>query len=494
MKNSTILKDNDCLPLYIRAGSPYRKGTLVSSIQPGQVSDYAGAVAAHLEDVRFSQMPQETIDRAKVRVLDSVGNLLAGVHATGNAAARAVFLGYGGATEASVVGAGAQVPAPHAALLNSMAMRSWDFEAVGAESATASMVAAHISGTTVPVALAAAERAGSTGAAFLEALVLGDDLASRLAVASGFHTASGGDNTGTVNVLGGAAIVGKIEGFGETEYRHAFGHALNQLAGTVQNLFDKADSFKLPQALGARNAIVSADLAKAGFTGLRDAFGAEFGFFTLFSPNPSPEALLDGLGERFYGDMIIKPWSSCRAAHPSLNAVLHLRETHALHPDDIERVEVHVTPTTKRGFTGQEFALNPVSEVDGMFSIPFNVATGLLEGTVRPEHLSVEYMSSRPVREMLDRIVLVDSLPPQEYQTAEAIVTTRSGQQLHHRVDGVRGDIYRSPLDDAQILEKFYRNIAFSGLRSSSEADIIRECVAELEQLDAISTLTELLA
>lgn len=456
--------------------------------------DHAGTIAAHLERASLSAMPAITIARAKERVLDSIGNLLAGVDATDNAAARSVFQGYGGNPDASVIGTGSSLPAPHAALLNAMSMRSYDFEAVGAESSDSSMVAAHISGTTVPVALAASERAGATGAQFLEALILGDDLASRLAVSSGFHTASGGDNTGTVNVMGGAAIVGKIEGFNETQYRHALGHALNQMSGTVQNLFDKASSFKLPQAMAARNAIVAADLAKAGFSGLHDALTSKFGFFTLFSPNPNPEALLKSLGESYFGDMIIKPWASCRAAHPALDAVVRMRTEHAIVASEVETVEIHVTPTTKRGFTGQDFSDAPISEVDGIFSIPYNVAVGLLEGTVRPEHLNTEYMSRPDVIDLLRRVTLVGSLPANEYQTAEAVITTRSGQVHRQRVDGVLGDIYRNPLSSEAVLEKFHLNVEFGGQKSASVARQIRDAVEHLDELDNINTLIKLLS
>ncbi|MGI8393236.1 MmgE/PrpD family protein [Leucobacter sp. W1038] len=457
-------------------------------------TNFAGVVSAHLRSARLSDMPQSVIDRAKERLLDSVGNILAGVDATGNAAARSVFLKTGDTPEATVCGVQGRTSAPHAALLNSLAMRSYDFEAVGAESADASMIAAHISGTTVPVALATGERAAASGAQVLEALILGDDLASRLAVASGFHTASGGDNTGTVNVMGGAAIAGKIAGFSEVQYRWALGHALNQMAGTVQSLFDKADSFKLPQALGARNAVVAADLAQAGFTGLKDAIHAPFGFFKMFSPNPAPEKLLEALGETFYGDMIIKPWSSCRAAHPALDAVLRVREANHLTAGEIESIEVHVTPTTKRGFTAQDFSQTPASETDGIFSIPFNVAVGMIEGTVRPEHLSVDYMRSDAVRAMLNRVSIVDTLPAGEYQTAEVIVTTKSGDRLHQRVDNILGDIYRNRLSADALLEKYYMNIEFGGQKSREQAEEIRDVIGRIDELDSISDLTRLLA
>ncbi len=456
-------------------------------------TDYAGAIANHLVRAELGDIPAREIERAKLRLVDSIGNVLAGVDATGNAAARSVFLGYGGSAESTVVGAGAKVPAPHAALLNAMSMRSYDFEAVGAEAADSSMVAAHISGTTVAVGLAAAERRGATGKEMLEAIILGEDLASRLAVASGFNTASGGDNTGTVNVMGGAAIVGKLEGFDVRQYRDAFGHALNQMAGTVQSLFDKADSFKLPQSLGARNAVVAADLAKAGFTGLDDAIGAPFGFFRLFSPDPRPEQLLAGIGEQYFSDMIIKPWSSCRAAHPALDATLRLRGEHGLTVADVETVEVHVTPTTKRGFTAQPFSASPRSEVDGMFSIPFNVAVGLIEGTVRPEHLGVEYMTRPEVRDLLDRIVIIDSLPPHEYQTAEVVVVTTSGARHRQRVDGVLGDIYRRPLDEAAVLEKFHLNAEFGGRTDRATADRLVDVAMRIDELGRVDELIELL-
>jgi len=455
--------------------------------------DYAGTIAAHLVQASLGSLPEHAVERAKLRLIDSVGNILAGYRATGNEAARAVFLGYGGTPESTVLSAGRRIPAPHAAMLNSMAMRSYDFEAVGAESADTSMVAAHISGTTVPVALAAAERAGSSGARFLEALILGEDLASRLAVASGFNTTTGGDNTGTVNVMGAAAIVGKLGGFDERQYRDAFGHALNQMAGTMQSLFDKADSFKLPQSLAARNAIVSADLAAAGFRGVDDAIGAPWGFFRMFSPNAAPEQLLTGLGERYFADMIIKPWSSCRAAHPSLDALLRLRRAHGLTADAVERVEVHVTPNTKRGFTGQPFDDAPRSEVDGLFSIPYNIAVGLLEGTVRPEHLSAEYMARPEVRATLRRVEIVDSLPATEYQTAEVVVVTAAGERLRERVDGVLGDIYRRPLDEEEVLDKFRLNVDFGGQLDRAAADRVIDAIRRVDELDDLSPLIGLL-
>ena len=71
-------------------------------------------------------------------------------------------------------------------MINSFCMRSYDFEAIEAENPGRKSSAAHISGTTVPTALACAERAHASGRDFVTALALGDDIAARLGAASGF--------------------------------------------------------------------------------------------------------------------------------------------------------------------------------------------------------------------------------------------------------------------------------------------------------------------
>ncbi len=451
-------------------------------------------VAEHLVATDFSAIPAVAISRAKTRLLDGIGTMAAGQRATGNDAFADLVVGWGGTPEARAFIRGARIPAHHAAMVNALMMRSYDFEPVGAEAGTESAKAAHISGTTIPVALAVGERLGASGRDMLTALLLGDDLASRLGVASGFHTASGGDNTGTVNALGAAALCGKLLGFGPEAYVDALGIALNQISGTVANLFDAAESFKLPQANSARTAIFSADLAARGFTGPRDAIGGRFGFFDLYSPSPAPEKLLEGLGEQFTADMIIKPWSSCRAAHPSLDAAVRLADDNDLDAAEITAIRVHVNPITRAGFTGQEFAPDRNPEISGMFSIRYNVAVGLVHRGLRPEHLRPAVMDSAPVRGLLDRISLVDSLPRTEYQTAEVEVDLRDGRTLHARTDAALGDIYRAPLADDAVREKFALNLAFGGTLDAAAGERIADLIEHLEELEDVTELAALLA
>src|SRR5919205_168537 len=169
-----------------------------------------GQIVRHVVGTDFDAIDARAVERAKVRLIDSLGNIAAGHRAQGNDAVVQLAARWGGAQESTVLVHGLRVPAHTAAMVNAVMMRSYDFEAIGAEGPDQTQVAAHISGTTVPVALAVAERVGAGGRDLLTALILGDDLASRLGVASGFDVYSGGDNTGTINGLGGAAVAAKL--------------------------------------------------------------------------------------------------------------------------------------------------------------------------------------------------------------------------------------------------------------------------------------------
>lgn len=446
-------------------------------------------VARHIIGTGFEAIDERTVQRAKVRLVDSLGNIAAGCRAQGNDAVVQLAARWGGAPESTVLVHGRRVPAQTAAMVNAVMMRSYDFEAIGAEGPDQTQVAAHISGTTVPVALAVAERVGAGGRDLLTALILGDDLASRLGVASGFDVYSGGDNTGTINGLGGTAVAAKLMGLDTRQLRHALGIVENQLAGTVANIFDQTLAFKLPMAFAARNAVVSAEMAELGFTGPADAIGGRHGFLDMYCAKPAPEKITYRLGEDFYADCVIKPWASCRASHPSLDACVRLVAENQVDLDAIEQIRIHVTPRTLAGFVGQPFEIGECPEVSGAFSIRFTAATALMYGTVRPEHLTVDHMNDPRLRALLGKITLVDSLPPHEYLTAEVELLLQGGSRLHARVDVPRGDIYAAPLSEAEILDKYYANVDFGGRISRAAAE---EAVAIINNLESLGDITAL--
>ena len=133
---------------------------------------------------------------------------------------------WGGTEQASIFNYGDKVPAHVAAFVNSLQLRSFDFEAIDAEGFLTRWPA-HVTSTTVPAALALAEWKAMSGKDFLLAMLLGDDMACRLTEATRFDPLGCFDGNGTANCLGATAIASKALGLGAEQTLAAFGIALN---------------------------------------------------------------------------------------------------------------------------------------------------------------------------------------------------------------------------------------------------------------------------
>ena len=188
------------------------------------------------------------MDRARSKLIDVVGCIIGGANAPGCSMLMDLMEEWGGKKEGVILVHGIKVPLHNAALVNGVMARSYDFEPTG-PLVDGKSTPAHLSGTTVPTAITVAEQKGVSGKDLLTALIVGDDIASRIIAASNLNVDSGFDSTGTVNAFGAAAIAGRLMGLNEQQMLNAFGIVLNQFAGTFQNIFDAAHTFKLPQGL-----------------------------------------------------------------------------------------------------------------------------------------------------------------------------------------------------------------------------------------------------
>jgi 2-methylcitrate dehydratase PrpD len=461
--------------------------------EPGPLAartELTGRLASHVVDTRPADIPQEARQRAVIRVLDAVGCALAGHRAPRAAELVALAASWGGRPDARIPGTDARVPARTAAWAGSVLTRTFDFEPVSAEGPRGQEVAAHITGTTVPVALAEAERRGASGSELLDALVLADDVTARLAVGSGFDVYSGQDNTGTVNGVGATALAARLAGLDAHGLVDAWGLAVQQLGGSVAPIFDHTPAFRLPMAFAAQAGVTAVELVAIGYRGEDDPLAGRFGFLDRFCADPRPDHMLERLGEVFCADRVIKPWSSCRASHPSLDAAARLH-ARGVRLADAARIRIHVTPRTAAGFVGAEWAPGRTPEVDAAFSLRFTVAAALAHGTVRPEHLLAA--ADPALGAAAAAVEIVPSLNPGEYLTAEVEVLRHDGATVRERVDAPLGDRHRSPLSQGQIEDKFLGNAEFAGL-STARANQALELVLGLADARGVGPLLDAVA
>ena len=448
-------------------------------------------------DTTYEDITEDAIDRAKIRLLDSIGVMAIGRTSPDANATVEMLRNAGGSKEATVATYGFKIPMAQAAFANSLLMRSYDFEAIDAEGLKDGEpnVAAHISGTTVPAALAVAEAAHASGKEFLRALILGDDVVARALGATGFSVFDNFDGNGTANVLGAVVAAGLLLGLSKEEMKGAFSLGVNQMSGTMQNVFEKKITFKVPIALSARAGIFAAQLARCDYgTCLDDPIAGPRGMFEIFYNDPKPERMTINLGKRFYADAVIKPWPACRATHASVNATLLACKGRTFNADQIDAIELHVPDYTKN-FVGQGFEFGMDHSYQGAFSIDFLCATAILRGDVKPEFMQPKMMVDPELGAILDKLEIVeDQSCDSDAGGAMTLIKLANGDVLQGSTDFALGEYRHTPLSYEDILKKYYSNIEFGGTISKDYADCVVDTVSGLNDVADMAELVALIA
>lgn len=450
-------------------------------------------IALHASQLRFEDLDAATVAAAKLRVLDVLGCALGGTRAAGCDALVTLAKEEGGRCDATIAGSGGlKVPAARAAMVNAILARSYDYE-VMAVLIEGRLIPSHHAATTVMTALALCEARGLGGRELITALVAGDDLAARTLAASGLDFAQGWDGAATYAALGAAVTAGRLIGLSPGQMRHALGIVVDQIGGTIQNIWDGATDFKLAQGTAARNAVLAAQLAAGGWSGMEDPLLGRFAFFRQYTAGCSePDILTRDLGRRFWAEAYFKPYPACMATHVAIEATLDASKGGVFAPDAIESAVLRLPAPALANFCAKPFEPRACPHADAIFSYRHMVACALLRGGIAQPHYAEEALREPALRALTQR---VDIQPlPAGATGAQLQLVLRDGRTL----EGAAAAPSRSPLVQhasvAEIEDKFRRQAAFSGVIDAGDADRLKDTVTQLEHQDSLTPLASLLA
>lgn len=445
----------------------------------------------NIVETRFEDFDIQVVERAKERIIDIVGCTIGGANAPGCSMVVDLVKEWGGRKEATILVHGVKAPAHNVAMANSIMARSFDFGVMG-PLVDGKLAVAHISETTVPTAVTVAEREHADGKELLTALILGDDVASRLCAAS-IPQLGPWCNTGTVTKFGATAIAGKLGGLDEHQLLNAFGIVVNQLAGSMQCVNEGTHSFKLHQGLSARDGIISTELANRGWTGVKDPLLGKFGYFDLYCQGCDEEILTKELGKEFYADGTFKPYPCCRATHAPVNCALDLVNAHDIKADDIDEVMVNGTPHMRDMMVGQPFQVGEFPHGNAIFNIQYGVASILMRKDISPVYYTEECIREPKVLDFIKKVKIMGGLPSEKMLAAEIKVKMKDGREFHAAVDIAKGDPIEKPLTREEIIEKFRTNVDFSKTVTKRNAEAALSILEKLEEVDDISKVVKLL-
>jgi 2-methylcitrate dehydratase PrpD len=452
----------------------------------------------NLRTICFADIPPDVVEAAKKSILDTLGAILAGSGAPGCQEVIALVREWGGKPGASVIHHGDILPLPHAVLANAVMARALDLDDLHEKGTL------HSSATIVPVALGTAEyRKNVSGKDFIAAIVLGNDLTCRLALAPRISPAiTGISYTYTHGILGGAAVASRLLGLDETQTLNALGIAYSQGVGNRQANVEGALTVRVQQGLTAKAGVVSALLAQKGITGAQNVLQGKYGYYTVFERNDyNPDVLTANLGKHFEGKNIsFKLYSCCKFTHGAIEAAMELAKRHNVTSDQVAEIRV--------GMNQQMFDLvcepyrekvDPRTVVDAQFSLYYTVAAALVRGRVFIDDFNDKAIRDLKVLEVAHRVKpYVDSIMEKEFSTgiSPTIVTIslKNGTLLETRIDQVRGHPQK-PVDLQEIFEK-YKQCASRALRPLGKGQISRmgETIFELEKVKDVSVILNLLS
>jgi 2-methylcitrate dehydratase PrpD len=452
-----------------------------------------GQLATWVADLKFDDVPQNVIERAKHLLLDGLGCALVGAQLPWSRIATDGVLGLEGAGDTVVIGTGHTTSAPAAAVLNGTFIQGFeldDFHPIAPLHSCSLLIPALLSTATV-------QPETTTGAGLLLAAITGFEVGPRVGYTlHGAQMLDRGWHSGPVFGTHSAAMAsGKLRGLPPAQLEDALGLAGTQSAGLMAAQYE-AMSKRMHHGLAARNGFYAAGLAAAGYTGIKRVFEREYGgFLSVFGEGHDPDAaLLTGqLGQWWETTLImVKSYAAMGGLHGAIDAARQLRNSVA--PEDIAKVDITVGETIyKHGWWQPERPLTPIG---AQMNIGYATAAALLDGNVLPEQFTPARLDSDDIWNLIavTTVHLDESLAQaditERFRT-DVTVTTRDGA-VHHAAVPLPHGAPTDPVTNDELVAKFHA--LADRVTNRGRAEAIERAVVGLEDLDDTEYLIDLLA
>lgn len=450
-------------------------------------------IADITSQLKFSDLPEELVEKSKRFILDLLGCTLGAKPVTSSRIMAQVVSSFGGDPQSTIIGYAHKTSAPFAALINATTGHAFDMDDDHREGTL------HSSVVVFPAVLAVAEQGHTSGEELITAFALGSELMIRLGEAflgqsyyQGFHP------TGTTGVFGAALGAGKILGLDAQKLSWALGIAGSQAAGLLEFGIDGSWTKRIQAGHPAMGGVLSAFLAREGYTGPATIFEGRMGFVKAYAHKEQFDVskINDQFASRWeMANTSIKPHACCRFSCPITDCGLELAFKYNIDPDEIEDILVLANKWMITALCQPpERKYRPVTVVDAQFSLPYAVAVGLAKKRASVPEFTDEAIKDPVVLKVAEKVRWelepeFEKLYPKVYP-ARVIVTTRDGKKYTAQVDHPKGDP-ENPVTDSELMDKF--NLLASATVSREKMDRIIDTVMKLEKLTDINQLTGLL-
>ncbi|MDQ7843415.1 MAG: MmgE/PrpD family protein [Armatimonadota bacterium] len=403
-------------------------------------------------------IPDDVRELATNHLVDGIAVMLAGAAEESGRLVRAHLREIAGAAQATVLGSRLRAPLQLAAWANGTAGHAMDYDDTQLATDPQSVYGL-LTHPTVPVlaaALAAAEGAGASGAALLDAYIVGVEVACRIADAvHPRHYRDGFHSTATMGGFGAAAAAARIFGCDLDATLRAFGLAASMSAGLRENFGTMTKPFHAGRA--AENGLFAVLLARRGWTAAKNILEAPRGFYSAAAGGYDPARIEGKLGAPYFfihPGISIKPYPSGSLSHPAQDVLLDLVREHDIRPEQVERIDVGVNSHVPNAL----IHTRPTTALEGKFSLQFQMAIGVLERRAGIAQFVDAKVQDPRTRALMERVHVyvdpeIEALGYNEMRM-KVRITLRDGRTLAGYADKAKGHP-RKPMTRDDLREKF---------------------------------------
>jgi len=352
----------------------------------------------------------------------------------------------------------------------------------------------HVGTTIIPAALALAEKQGADGKELVTAIVLGYEGAIRIGEAiNPSHHRRGFSPNGTLGVFGAAIAAAKILHLDQGQMADAIGSAAVQASGLEEFCLDGSMSSILITGHATQAGIISALLARRGFTGSRAILEGRKGFCRAYSDDYTIAAITRQLGQeyRILG-VWFKRYPTCAYANPSLDVILELVDRHGIEASDVKEVRIKTYAVVEELIDNPD----PSNTTAAMLSLPYCAAAALVDKQVTPRQFTEERLADKNIRDVMKKVRLIVAdeellqFAPVEGLGASVGIICHDGRRYEGRVHAPKGET-RNPFTEEELLKKF--ETLASSVVGADKVNDIAKTLKRLEDIDDVGELASLL-
>jgi 2-methylcitrate dehydratase PrpD len=435
-------------------------------------------LATFVRATEWEDVPSSVQHHTKLVLLDTLGVILAGAE---RPEVRQLRERLGAGSGATVYARGWPSHDPRtAALLNGIAGRSIELcEGLRFVSGQAAM-------QVLPGVLAVGEQARSTGSDMLTALLLGYDVAARLA--GGFVPRPLAHQNGQVSLLAAAAAGARLRGLDAAGISRAMRIATTLLlTPSYTNAVAGATALNVAGGMSGFAAALAPELAHAGFEAQEDAIEQALG--QLVGSGFTSEGLLDDLGSTWHITRnYFRLYACCNPIHPALDCLQQALAELRPHPDEIAHIDI----ATYR-FAAVMRNPDPQNFFASKYSLPHAAAAMAVRGHAGHSALDDAAVHDPAIVALRHRVTVVEDPAMSEVaprlRPARVTVVLNDGRSATHACDSHRGD-FQQPFAETELRDKF-RELAGAVLTPDGVVQV-EQAVDRCETWDNAETLTTL--